>query len=267
MVKILTASGTEVANYSYNAWGKLLSSSGTMASVNPIRYRGYYFDAETGFYCLVSRYYDPQICRFVNADRFASTGQGLLGTNMFAYCGNDPVNKYDPVGGSPVVAVLLLCASLALLLSSDMNSAGIEEKKAHQKYNNETMTFTENQTLDTPGKVNVTFYPKEKLIHIEDSYNIHNKYEKDAIISEIMKSELYSSDTYSDSVDQMLIEWSAHNFVYRMASNYKLMNRFFMDIGYKTPIESTRGVDFRFSLAPSVEGIYKIVTLWGFLQW
>ena len=95
VVKILTASGTEVANYSYNAWGKLLSSSGTMASVNPIRYRGYYFDAETGFYYLVSRYYDPQICRFVNADNLASTGQGLIGCNMFTYCGNNPVCRID----------------------------------------------------------------------------------------------------------------------------------------------------------------------------
>ena len=100
VVKILTASGTEVANYSYNAWGKLLSSSGTMASVNPIRYRGYYFDAETGFYYLVSRYYDPQICRFVNADDVVSNGQGILGCNMFAYCGNNPVREIDIHGES-----------------------------------------------------------------------------------------------------------------------------------------------------------------------
>ena len=98
VVKILTASGAVVANYSYNAWGKLLSSSGTMASVNPIRYRGYYFDAETGFYYLVSRYYDPQICRFVNVDSFASTGQGLLGTNTFAYGLDNPVMLKDSAG-------------------------------------------------------------------------------------------------------------------------------------------------------------------------
>ena len=101
VVKILTASGSVVANYSYNAWGKLLSSSGTMASVNPIRYRGYYFDTETGFYYLVSRYYDPQICRFVNADRFASTGQSLIGCNMFAYCFNYPTRSIDNLGLVP----------------------------------------------------------------------------------------------------------------------------------------------------------------------
>ena len=55
-------------------------------------------DAETGFYYLQSRYYDPEIARFINADDFASTGQGIQGYNMFAYCNNNPVNRIDPVG-------------------------------------------------------------------------------------------------------------------------------------------------------------------------
>ncbi len=69
-----------------------------MASVNPIRYRSYYRDSETGFYYLQSRYYDPVICRFINADAFASTGAGFLGFNMFAYCNNNPEN-YSDYGG------------------------------------------------------------------------------------------------------------------------------------------------------------------------
>lgn len=69
-----------------------------MASINPLRYRGYYYDQETGLYFLMSRYYDPAICRFINADSFASTGQGILGYNMFAYCLNNPVNWEDLTG-------------------------------------------------------------------------------------------------------------------------------------------------------------------------
>lgn len=53
---------------------------------------------EYGFYYLQSRYYNPETGRFLNADIFASTGQGLLGNNMFAYCGNDPVTNFDPAG-------------------------------------------------------------------------------------------------------------------------------------------------------------------------
>ena len=69
-----------------------------MAEINPIRYRGYYFDQETGLYYLQSRYYDPEVGRFINADGLASTGQGILGCNMFAYCGNCLPMYCDPGG-------------------------------------------------------------------------------------------------------------------------------------------------------------------------
>jgi len=67
-------------------------------NINPFRYRGYYFDRETGFYFLQSRYYDPEAKRFINADGLVSTGQGVTGYNMFAYCNNNPVNRVDPSG-------------------------------------------------------------------------------------------------------------------------------------------------------------------------
>ena len=86
-----------VATYEYDAWGNV-SSSGRLAEINPLRYRGYYYDNETGFYYLQSRYYDPANRRFINADSLASTGQGSLGTNMFAYCNNCPTIYHDPSG-------------------------------------------------------------------------------------------------------------------------------------------------------------------------
>ena len=95
---LVDSSGNQVAAYLYDPFGKVLSSSGTMAEINPLRYRGYYQDSETGFYYLQSRYYDPAICRFINADSYASTGQGLVGYNAFAYCGNSPINKVDSSG-------------------------------------------------------------------------------------------------------------------------------------------------------------------------
>ena len=99
VVRIVDGSRNVVASYSYDPWGKLLSSSGTLANVNPLRYRGYYYDSETGFYYLQSRYYDPAIGRFINADSYASTdATGLLSTNMFAYCENNPVMRVDPTG-------------------------------------------------------------------------------------------------------------------------------------------------------------------------
>ena len=97
-MKLVTASSTAVATYTYDAWGNILSISGSMASINPLRYRSYYYDSETGFYYLQSRYYDPANHRFINADSYASTGQGITGTNMFAYCRNDPVFRVDQTG-------------------------------------------------------------------------------------------------------------------------------------------------------------------------
>ena len=73
VVKLIDQDGAEVAAYAYDAWGNILSQSGSMASVNPLRYRGYYYDSETGFYYLQSRYYDPATRRFINADSYAST--------------------------------------------------------------------------------------------------------------------------------------------------------------------------------------------------
>ena len=91
-------SATRVASYEYDAWGNVTYSTGTMAKTNPLKYRGYYHDAESGFYYLQSRYYDPAIGRFVNADSYSSTGQGFIGCNMFVYCGNNPINQTDPTG-------------------------------------------------------------------------------------------------------------------------------------------------------------------------
>ena len=101
---ITDATGAIVASYTYGAWGSSISvknhttSGVNIAEINPIRYRGYYYDAETNFYYLNSRYYDPGICRFINVDGYVTTGQGLTSFNMFAYCGNNPVNRVDPTG-------------------------------------------------------------------------------------------------------------------------------------------------------------------------
>ena len=102
VVGIIDQNGTQVVSYDYSAWGELISITGTMADTlgqqNPIRYRGYYYDNESGFYYLQSRYYDPVTHRFINADGLVSTGQGVLGNNMFAYCENSPVLFNDPSG-------------------------------------------------------------------------------------------------------------------------------------------------------------------------
>ena len=108
VVRITNAQKETLANYSYDAYGKLLSvtnaagaaisDTSNIALINPLRYRGYYYDSETELYYLQSRYYDPTTSRFINADSYVSTGQDFLGFNMFAYCGNNPVMHADANG-------------------------------------------------------------------------------------------------------------------------------------------------------------------------
>ena len=99
VVQIIDANGVMQAEYVYSPWGEVISAEGDLAEINPLRYRGYYYDSETGFYYLQSRYYDPENHRFINADSYASTDSGnAISCNMFAYCGNNPIIRSDDDG-------------------------------------------------------------------------------------------------------------------------------------------------------------------------
>ena len=96
--------GKLAATYTYDAWGKctVTNASGyTIGTQNPFRYRGYYYDTETGLYYLNSRYYDPEVGRFINADAteiLEENQDHVLQHNLFAYCLNNPVNMSDQNG-------------------------------------------------------------------------------------------------------------------------------------------------------------------------
>ena len=113
VVGLYNSSGAVCAKYTYDPWGNIISitdgegndiSNTTGISVTqPFRYRSYYYDTDSGFYYLQSRYYDPVTHRFVNADTvYVSTGTGVLGFNMFAYCDNNPINFGDHSGNACV---------------------------------------------------------------------------------------------------------------------------------------------------------------------
>ena len=127
VTEIVDSYGDSVAGYQYNAWG-VVSTGGSsrLAELNPLRYRGYVYDNETGLYYVSSRYYDPALGRWINADNAISgTGGDILGYNMFSYCFNNPVNMSDPTGNWPkwlentvkvvsvVVAVTAVVATVA----------------------------------------------------------------------------------------------------------------------------------------------------------
>ena len=103
---LVNASGTRVVNYTYDAWGNPLATTGSLATTlgaaNPLRYRGYVYDTETGLYYLQSRYYNPGWGRFIGADSFStiaiSLDSALWDKNLFSYCDNNPISRADDGG-------------------------------------------------------------------------------------------------------------------------------------------------------------------------
>lgn len=107
VIAILNTNGVVVGNYEYDAWGAVTLSDSNIANINPIRYRGYYYDAETEYYYLQSRYYDANICRFINSDSFLYAiihKDNTSGVNLYIYCFNNSINYSDNNGFSTALA-------------------------------------------------------------------------------------------------------------------------------------------------------------------
>lgn len=120
IIGLLNTSGTEVVIYKYGTWGKLLSidaDSGyeALGERNPFRYRGYYYDMETGLYYLNQRYYNPEWGRFINADDVLGEKGELLSHNTYAYCKNNSIIREDPKGSSATLIAMGVGAAVGLV--------------------------------------------------------------------------------------------------------------------------------------------------------
>ena len=134
ITSIYDADGNVVAKYEYDDWGNVLTVTDAsnseitdpahIANLNPFRYRSYYYDSESGFYYLMSRYYDPVVHRFINADDRIDTNNSILGSNLFAYCNNNPIIYYDPNGHSFLIAIgiVIVSALVAVICTASSNT-------------------------------------------------------------------------------------------------------------------------------------------------
>ena len=138
---LFDSSGTAVANYYYTAYGEpLLIESGFgfdrdvsadpthIANINPFRYKGYYYDTETGFYYMFSRYYDPVVSRWISQEPNVYNGEfdegaGLLAYNVYTYCANNPVNNFDPTGEFVLSTSVLIGIVIGALIGSAAGGA------------------------------------------------------------------------------------------------------------------------------------------------
>lgn len=158
VIGIYNTSGTKVGGYAYDAWGNCTITLNTngIATKNPIRYRGYYYDEDTELYFLNARYYSPAWHRFISPDDTAYLdGETPSGLNLYVYCNNDPISLLDPSGHAPewwqwllsgattalgiamcfipggqVFGVGLIVAGASGLISNTMDAAGLDGKTA-----------------------------------------------------------------------------------------------------------------------------------------
>ncbi len=118
IVAILNSAGTAVVCYTYDAWGRPISKSGTLAStlgtLNPFRYRSYTYDEETELYYLGSRYYSFKSSRYINADSYMPNSHNNSCYNLYHYCGNNPIVYADPDGREAIAAGIAVSSSLPI---------------------------------------------------------------------------------------------------------------------------------------------------------
>ena len=143
IVALIDSSGAVVVRYAYDAWGNhaVLDGNGNditdanhIGNLNPFRYRGYFYDTETELYYLQTRYYDPEIGRFITIDGIEYIDpETINGLNLYAYCGNNPVMFTDPNGTAKwwqwllfgIGAALVVAAAVVLTVASGGTAAGL----------------------------------------------------------------------------------------------------------------------------------------------
>lgn len=127
IVGIVDSAGNLISSYTYDAWGKVTSVTGSNTAIgelNPFRYRSYYYDSDIQMYYLQSRYYDPEIGRFINSDevRYIGLTTSEISYNPFVYCENNPTNNNDPSGK---VALTTVATTLGISTSTLVAAAAL----------------------------------------------------------------------------------------------------------------------------------------------
>ena len=164
---LINSRGELIGSYLYDPWGVLLetylntfeeeTAEWTDAdraeymrvlNLNPIRYKSYYYDTETGFYYLQSRYYDPITTRFTNADNQISTSSDLSELNLFAYCGNNPISRVDSSGQFWLSALIVTVVASVAIAKVGYSHVTNRNSRRNSKVDSNSKTTTKNKIIN-----------------------------------------------------------------------------------------------------------------------
>ena len=234
--------------------GNAITSTTHIGNLNPFRYRGYYYDTESGFYYLMSRYYDPVTHRFVNADGYFQSGQDILDANMSAYCRNNPVNCYDPTGTKCskhdpyYVSNCFTCNPDYLKFEQDNIDwhNRVTGENVLKILDDGTFVYMINETkVNTNYSDNAIFIVDERKnsdpnIKILNSVAI-NEHHQLEILELIQNYNIKNPVTNSDGIawdretSDMLSEWNVHNFIF--------IHSYFLNLFFENAQERAQSVD------------------------
>ena len=229
IIAVYNSTGKRIGTYTYDAWGNFnysLASGNTALEtrivfrLNPFRYRGYYYDVETGLYYLQSRYYNPEWGRFLNADGYVSTGAGMLGYNMFVYANNNPVMFLDPTGEFPWLIIGIIAVATVVIptvvnhIVNAVNYSKIDEEikdgYTTEEAKDEIDGILSKYSGDSESsKCRIEF--NESAAKITNSYKVTSRYDRQKI-SEIIRRTGLTNREY----DNMSAEWLGHNICYTL---------------------------------------------------
>lgn len=217
VIAITDTDGTVVGNYEYDAWGTVTLSDSDIANLNPLRYRGYYYDNETGYYYLQSRYYDANICGFINSDDLEFIDKNAYcGTNSFSYCANDPINKSDPTGHFIFIILIIVAIvssiSINNLLSDYNNKKYFTVKKTAGKYSSKG--YGKKGKIEIKLKGNKRFcddiYEAMK-IDSNQTFNLLAQYASSIFKRAYRRDFLFDNESVAKEIKYHVLGWLASN--------------------------------------------------------